>query len=146
MSAFSAVLVAFLFLDVAAAQDADEDWDQAAATKLATDLEDTLQTVYGNSLKAPPQQTALQQRERDAAQGTIRRARDLSVDYARKMRAGSTREASEPHFRAVVDEVAYIFETAGDAVPAASAKPLIDQLHLILDELRARYDAAALSG
>ena len=142
LSAFSAVLVAFLIVHVAAAQNTAEQWDDAVVTKLAIDLEETLQAAYKSSLEAPPQRTALQQRERDAAQGAIRRSRDLSVDYARRMRAGSSPEASEPYFRAVVDEVAYIFETAGDAVPSNSAMPLIDRLHLILDQLQAQYDAA----
>jgi hypothetical protein len=142
LSAFSAVLVAFLIVDVAAAQDTDDQWDDVVVKKLATDLEETLQAAYKSSLKAPPQRTALQQRERDAAQGAIRRSRDLSVDYARRMRAGSSPVASEPYFQAVVDEVAYIFETAGDAVPSKSAEPLIDRLHLILDQLQAQYDVA----
>ncbi len=136
--------VAFSFAAVANSQEVGDGWDQEVATKLATDLEQTLRDAYEKSLKAPPQQTVLQQRGRDAAQGVIRRARDLSADYARKMRAGWSRQASEPHFRAVMDEVAHIWETGGDAVPAESAKPLIDRLQKILDELQARYDAALL--
>lgn len=142
LSAFSAVLFAFLVVNVATAQDADERWDDVVVKKLATDLEETLQAAYKSSLEAPPQRTALQQRERDAAQGAIRRSRDLSVDYARRIRADSSPLASEPYFRAVVDEVAYIFETAGDAVPSKRAQPLIDRLHLILDQLQAQYDLA----
>lgn len=141
------LLVAFSLTGLATSEDNNEDsntekaWDQAAVTKLANELEQTLREAYEQSLKAPPQQTALQQRERDAAQGVIRRARDLGVDYARKMRAGWDRGASEPYFRAVVDEVEYVWTTAGDAVPAESAKPRIDRLQRILDELRALYDA-----
>ena len=138
--------VAFLFVGGAAGQDLGEGWDDGVATKLATDLERTLRDAYERSLKAPPQQTVLQQRQRDAAQGVIRRARDRSEDYARKMRAGWTREASEPYFRIVADEVAQIWDTAGDAEPAESAKPLIDRLRKILDELRALYDADSLPG
>ncbi len=136
--------VTFLFIDMAASQDVDHGWDDGVVTKLATDLEETLQDGYKQSLKAPPQQTVVQQRRRDAAQGVIRRARDLSEDYARKMRAGWTREASEPYFRAVFGEVAHIWDTAGDAAPAESAKPLIDRLQKILQELRTRYDAPSL--
>ena len=137
--------VAFLFVDMAASQDVERGWDDGAVTQLATDLEKTLQDGYKQSLKAPLQQTVLQQRRRDAAQGVIRRARDLSEDYARKMRAGWSREASEPSFRAVFEEVAHIWDTAGDAAPAESAKPLIDRLQKILEELRTRYDAASLA-
>lgn len=144
LSLLSAFFVAFLSIGVAAAQHADDGWDDTVATKLASDLEETLQDAYEASLKAPPQRTALQQRQRDAAQGVIRRARNLSADYARKMRAGWSRKASEPYFRAVAAEVAHIFDTSGDAEPAISAKPLIERLHLILDQLQARYDAAVL--
>ena len=93
------LLVAFSLTGLATSEDNNEDsntenaWDQAAVTKLAPELEQTLREAYEQSLKAPPQQTALQQRERDAAQGVIRRARDLAVDYARKMRAGWDRGA-----------------------------------------------------
>jgi hypothetical protein len=141
-----ALSVAFLFVGTAASQDVGEGWDDAVATKLASDLAQTLRDAYEQSLKAPPQRTVLQQRGREAAQGVIRRARDLSEDYARKMRAGWSREASEPFFRVVADEVAHIWDASGDAVPAESAKPLVERLQKILDELRARYDAALSSG
>jgi hypothetical protein len=140
------LFVAFLFIGGATGQDVGEGWEDGVATKLATDLEQTLREAYERSLKAPPQQTAFQQRQRDAAQGVIRRARDLGEDYARKMRGGWTREASEPYFRIVAAEVANIWDTAGDAEPAESAKPLIDRLQEILDELRALYDADSLPG
>lgn len=133
----------FLLTGTATGQDDKTDgaWDQAAATKLATELEQTLQKSYESSLKAPPQQTALQQRERDAAQGGIRRARDLGEEYARKMRAGWDRGASEPYFRVVAEEMENVWTTAGRAEPAESARPRIDRLRRILDELRALYDA-----
>jgi len=146
LTTLTALCVAFLLVGGAAGQDLGEGWDDGVARQLASDLEGVLREAYELSLKAPPQQTAFQQRQRDAAQGVIRRARDLGEDYARKMRAGWSREASEPYFRIVADEVAHIFDTAGDAVPAQSAKPLIDRLRKILDELRALYDADSLPG
>ncbi len=145
-----ALFVSFLLMGEASGEDIAEDldsaWDNDAVVKLATELEKTLRVAYENSLKAPPQSTVLQQRERDSAQGVIRKARNLSEDYARKMRAGWDRDASEPYFRAVVDEVAYVWESAGDAVPAESAQPLIDRLQELLDALQAYYDAAAVDG
>lgn len=143
----TALFVAFFFLDAQASQDdgrqdAGKGWDHEIATKLANDLEETLEEAYERSLKASPQQTVLQQRKRDAAQGVIRRARDLSKDYAKKMRAGWSRKASEPHFRVVVEEVALIWDTSGDAVPAVSVKPLIGRLQKNLDELQALYEAS----
>lgn len=141
------LMVSLLVLSLAGSAGGEEEneekaWDQAAVTKLAIELSQTLRESYAERSKAPPQQTAFQQRERDAALAVVRRARDLSEDYARQMRAGSTREDSDPLFRAVVDEVAHVWDTAGDAVPPESAKPRIDRLQRILEELRAWYDAA----
>lgn len=144
MTALSMIFIGAFFLAGPSAGEGDDpspSWDQAAATKLATELEQTLREAYEKSLKAPPQQTALQQRERDAAQGVIRRARDLGESYARRMRAGWDRGASEPYFRAVAEEVEYVWTTAGSAVVAKAAQPRVDRLQRILDELRALYDA-----
>ena len=116
------------------------DWDQAAVTSLANELELTLQVAEKQSMNAPPQQTVLQQRDRDAAQAVIHRAREASEVYARRMRSGWDREDSEAYFRAVLEEVGHIWETAGDAVPAESAKPLIDRLRSLTEELRVWYE------
>ena len=116
-------------------------WNQDAVTKLASELETTLAETYAERLKAPPQETVLQQRKRDAAQGIVRNARDLSRDYASRMRSGLDRNTSALYFRTVVDEVAYIWDTAGDAVPAEAAQPRIDRIQNILKELQAFYDA-----
>jgi hypothetical protein len=119
----------------------EEAWDQAKVTELAIELQQTLEEAYERSLSAPPQRTALQQRERDAAQGVIRRARDLSQEYARRMQEGWDRETSNPYFRAVAGEVAHIWDTAGEAKPAESSKPTVERLQRVLDELRTAYDA-----
>jgi hypothetical protein len=116
-------------------------WDQAKVTSLANELEKSLEDSYAQIQTAPPQQTAMQQRNREAAQGVVRRARDLSADLATKIRAGWGRTESEPYFRMVAEEVAHIWDTAGDAVPTESAQPRIDRMQQILSELRAAYDA-----
>jgi len=146
VSILTASFVALFVVGAGASlEDAKILWDNEVATKLAIDLEQTLDEAYERSLKAAPQRTAFQQRERDAAQGVIRRARDLSREYADKMRAGWSRNATEAYFRNVVEEVADIWDTSGDAVPAISAKPIIERLKRILDELQALYDAAPQS-
>jgi len=115
-------------------------WDQAAVTRLAIELERLFGELYEKSQHAPPQTTALQQRSREAAQGSIRRARDRSAEYAQKMRAGWDRGASEPYFRLVVEEVTDIFDTAGNAEPVESAQPRIDRMQYVISELQAYYD------
>jgi hypothetical protein len=115
-------------------------WDQAVVTKLAGELEQTFRQAYAQSLKAPPQETAIQQRERDATQGVIRRVRDVSEEYARKMAAGYDRGSSEPYFRAVVEEFEYMWDSAGEAVPAEAAQPTIARLNQLIGQIRALYD------
>jgi hypothetical protein len=122
---------------------AEEGWNSAAVLKLANELESTIDSLYEFSLEAPPQETALQQRTRDATQGEIKNARDLCAAYAQHMRNGWTRAESEPTFRVVLASVVEIRKTGDDAKPAENAKPLIDRLETILDALRGRHDAAS---
>jgi hypothetical protein len=136
----TAILLTGLIVTPARSQELDDSWDAATVTKLADELENILRDAYQFSLKAPPQETAFQQRERDAAQGVIRSSRDLSEDYARRIRAGWTRGESEPYFRRVAEEVDQIWETAGNAVPAESAAPLLERLQRTLDALSALYE------
>lgn len=116
-------------------------WDQEAVTKLAAELEEALRDAYKRSSKSSPQATVLQQREREAAESVLRRARNLSEEYARRMRSGWDRDASEPYFRAVAEEVAHVRDTAGKAVPAPDEQPYFDRVRAVLDELRAHYDS-----
>jgi hypothetical protein len=119
-------------------------WDQAAVTQLAVELEQTLRDAYAKSAEAPPQTTVFQQRTRDAAVSVMRRARDLSTEYASKMRAGWDREASSVYFKAVADEYAFGWTTAQDAVTAPGVQPRIERLDQIIAELQAYYDYDAL--
>ncbi len=118
----------------------EDSWDQVAVTKLAKELEQILQEAQQRSSKAPPQQTVLQQRDLNAAKSVIRRAGDMSKDFARRLEAGWGREDSEPYFRAVNEEVELIFDTAGSAVPVESSEGMIDRLHAILDALQKWYN------
>jgi len=117
------------------------EWDQAAVTKRAIELELTLREASQRGIKASPQQTALQQRDRNAAQSVIKRAHERSEDYAKKMRAGWNRDESETYFRGVVEAVESIWATAGDAVPDENATALIARLRRLLDELEVSYAA-----
>jgi hypothetical protein len=114
-------------------------WDAEAVAKRADEIEAIFRETYELSLSPPPQQTALQQRQRDAAQGQIRRVRDLAADYAGRMRSGWSRSDSEPYFRLLVEGVEELWSTAGDAVPQAKAKALLDRANEIMNELQAYY-------
>ena len=86
-------------------------WNTARATQLAQELADVLEEARARAENAPPQQTVLQQRKRDAAQGSVRRATEASAAYAKQMREGADRALSERYYRAVVVEIRSLRET-----------------------------------
>ena len=114
-------------------------WDQAKVIRLADEVEMRLLAALDARDAAPPQRTALQQRERDAAVAGMRRAADASTEYAKRIRAGWGRGDSEVYFRAVAENFSEILKTAGDAVPSERVGPLIDRVQHLLDELSAMY-------
>lgn len=120
----------------------DDTWNTAMATQLAQELADVLEEARARGEMAPPQETVLQQRMRDAAQGSIRRATEASAAYAKQMRDGADRALSERYFRAVVDEVRSLRATAGDAIPAANVQPLLNRMDEILEDLGRMYRGA----
>jgi len=128
----------------ALAEDPADDgaWDATKATQLAQELADVLEEARARAQNAPPQQTVLQQRKRDAAQGSIRRATEAGAAYAKQMRDGADRALSERYFRAVVDEVRSLRATADDVIPAADVQPLLNRMDEIMEELRQMYRAA----
>jgi hypothetical protein len=136
---FSTLLLALVWAGGSLAQDEPGGWDAELVTKRAVELEAIFRETYELSLSPPPQQTALQQRQRDAAQGEIRRVRDLAADYAGRMRSGWSRADSEPYVRLLVEGVNELWSTAGDAVPQAKAKALLDRANEIMNELQAHY-------
>lgn len=116
-------------------------WNTARATQLAQELADVLEEARARAENAPPQHTVLQQRKRDAAQGSVRRATEASAAYAKQMREGADRALSERYYRAVVVEIRSLRETADDVIPAADVQPLMDRMDEILEELGQMYRA-----
>jgi hypothetical protein len=128
--------------DPSAAPAAQPAWNAARATQLAEELADVLQEARARAQNAPPQETVLQQRKRDAAQGSVRRATEAGAAYAKQMREGADRALSERYYRAVVLEIRSMWETADDVIPAADVQPLLDRMDEILDELGQLYRAS----
>ncbi len=116
-------------------------WNAARATQLAQELAAVLEEARARGQNAPPQETVLQQRKRDAAQGSARRATEAGAAYAKQMREGADRALSERYFRAVVVEIRSLRETADDVIPAADVQPLLDRMDGILEELERMYRA-----
>jgi hypothetical protein len=116
-------------------------WNDARATQLAQELAAVLEEARARGQNAPPQETVLQQRKRDAAQGSARRATEAGAAYAKQMREGADRALSERYFRAVVVEIRSLRATADDVIPAEDVEPLLDRMDEILDELGQMYRA-----
>jgi hypothetical protein len=116
-------------------------WDGSTATRLADELERVIGEAWDQAQHAPPQDTVLQQRKRDAAQGSILRTVKAAEAYSRMMRGGATREASEPYFRAIVDDFRAVRATADDVVPSERVEPLLDSMEAIMEKLSRLYDA-----
>lgn len=116
-------------------------WDPAMAKRLSAELVSVLEKARLRGADAAPQQTVLQQRQRDAAEGSIRRMLEAAQAFDQRMRDGADRAESEVYYRALVEQVRTTLATAGDAVPAPGVQPLLDRMDEILEKLRRMYAA-----
>jgi hypothetical protein len=121
---------------------AEAAWDQSAVTRLAAELHATLGEGLALSSQAPPQETAFQQRTRDAAVKRLQRAHEIAGEYAEKLRAGWSREDSGFFFNQLRASIADARETAGDAVPAARTARLLERIDELVREIGAHYTGA----
>lgn len=126
---------------VAVALSARADWDQDRVVDLASELEATLDLALESAASAAQQRTAMQQRTRDAAVSEMRRARDLSREYASKIRGGWSRGDSEPFFSQLRRATRHARETARDAVPDPKVAPYLARMDALLIELSQQYEA-----
>ena len=120
------------------AEEADAE-RRAAITRHARELADLL--VRGESIleDAEPQDTVLQQRQRDAAEGAMRRATEAAVEHAKQLEAGASLDETLLYFGTIRDHVRSTLETAGDARPTSEGRVLRPRLFELLDELEQLY-------
>jgi hypothetical protein len=130
-----------LVLAVALSAGAD-DWDQQRAIELSSQLEETFDLVVQSAEIAAPQQTAMQQRTRDAALSEFTHVRDISRDYAAKIREGWGREDSEPFFSQLSQATRRAREIARDAVPVPKVAVLLERVDSLLLQLSKQYESA----
>jgi hypothetical protein len=136
-------LAAILAIALAApAATADPAWDAAEVTRLATELHAILGEGLALSSQAPPQETAFQQRTRDAAVKGMQRAHEIAGEYAEKVRGGWSREDSGFFFHQLRSSIADARETAGDAVPSARNASLFERVDQLVREIGAYYTAS----
>lgn len=119
-----------------------EGWDQQRAIELSSQLEETFDLVVQSAETAARQQTVMQQRTRDAALSEFKHVRDISRDYAAKIREGWGREDSEPFFSQLRQATRRAREIARDAVPVPKVAVLLERVDSLLLQLSKQYESA----
>jgi hypothetical protein len=137
--AFAAVSAVSLATAVARAETA---WDGAEVTRLATELHATLGEGLALARVAPPQETAFQQRTRDAAVTEMKRAHEIAGEYSKRLRGGQSREDSENFFRQLRAIIADARQTADHAVPSAEIARLLERADQLVREIGGYYSGA----
>jgi hypothetical protein len=117
-------------------------WDAAAVTRLAGELHAALGEGLAIARQAPLQETAFQQRTRDAAVRGMQRAHEIAGEYAQKLRGGWVREDSEQFFHQLRAIIADAKQTAGDAVPSPEIARLLDRVDALVREIGGYYSGA----
>jgi len=111
----------------------------AEARTLAAQIVETLDALRTVSTDAPMQDTAMQQRTRDAAVVEMRHVASMASDYVERLGESEELRDTEFLFRNLRTAVDDALETAGDAeAPPASAKQLA-RLDALLTRLAALY-------
>ena len=82
----------------------------------------------------------LQQRQRDAAKGSLLRARDAAIVLVKELEGGANLDSSDAYFRTVGANMRAALETAGDAEPSTEGARLLDRLDELVRELAQIYD------
>ncbi len=116
------------------------EWDAEEVLTLATELDHGIGALLREAPKAAPQDTAFQQRTRDAAVTQMKRAKEASASFLSKLRLGWDRDETEPHFRYLSGALKDVRETAGDAEAQPNTEQLIARIFALRFELEKRYE------
>jgi len=117
-------------------------WRQQEVLGLARKLDVVLGEVVAAAREETPQDTALQQRTRDAAVSRFDRVRQAADALVAKLEAGWDRDASEAYFRNLRDVFRETGQVAGDAVPRENVRQKLDEAIGILKQLSRYYPEA----
>ncbi len=129
---------ALLLLTVAAAP-ANAEWDSRRVIELAAQLEETIGLGLRAAETARQQETAIQQRTRDAAVAAMKRAHEVSGEFAVKIRGGWDREESEPFFNQLRLAMRRARGRARNAAPDPNVVPHLDRMDALMIELSKQY-------
>jgi hypothetical protein len=122
----------------------EPEWDADRVIDLATELVEAVGAALLVAREAPGQETALQQRKRDAAVGEMQRVHGISREYLARLRERWSREGPEDSayfFQQLRRSVEGARETAADAVPTARGGAALERVSELLDELARFYPA-----
>lgn len=126
--------------ELEAAQVRAKETKQEKISRLAHELEDLLERGVAVFDSAAPQETALQQRQRDAAKGGLVRARDASTELVQDLDGGGDVYSSDVYFRVLDGNMRDALETAGDFEPSPEGAQILARIEEILRKLRPIYD------
>ncbi len=129
---------ALLVLTVAAAP-ANAEWDSRRVIELAAQLEETIGLGLRAAETARQQATTIQQRTRDAAVAAMKRAHEVSGEFAVKIRGGWDREESEPFFNQLRLAMRRARKKGRDAEPDPNVVPHLDRMDALMIELSNQY-------
>ncbi len=115
-------------------------WDAKEVLTLATELDFAISKVLAVAPEVPPQETAFQQRTRDAAVVQMKRAQEASQRFVQKLRLGWNRDETESYFRALSSALREVNRTAGDAVAQEETQPLLARIEQLRFKLEKFYE------
>jgi len=115
------------------------EWDAKSAPVHASELEKPLDRALEVAETAPRQDTALQQRTRDAAVVEMRHVYEAARGLVTKLRIGAGRGETEALLSQVRSMFDHARKTAREAVPQASVVPLLEEAEERILELQKLY-------
>ncbi|MCG8589082.1 MAG: hypothetical protein MJE66_07300 [Proteobacteria bacterium] len=110
-----------------------------ALTPLALELTEIVDKALALARTAKSQDTALQQRTRDAAVSAMERVRRMAVEYRERVGQSQSIAETELFFGSLSEAVASAREIAGDAVPAPGVAVELDRLGAVIARLSDVY-------
>ena len=129
-----------ILVSVASSSAEAPSWEAEKVLSLATELDFAIAKVLEIAPEVDPQETAFQQRTRDAAVVEMKHAKDASQRLAEKLRLGWSRGETEAYFHRLSVALRGVARTAGDAVAQEETQPLLSRIEQLRLELEKLYE------
>ena len=115
-------------------------WDQNEVKRLAGEFAQSLAKISAAAGVAPPQETAMQQRTRDAAVGRLGSVHEAADGLAKRLANGWDRSDTQLYFEQVRELFDQARGVAGDAVAKAEQRSNLDAAEKLLGQLARYFD------